>query len=192
MKFDSLRESTDEVAPDLAGERDAIRRWHSAWTPIRSICSAFPETRLTTGPANGGWSVQQVVQHLALSERLSLVYLRKKTQDPSRILPRDWALPIRKLKLAIYLGTPLKYRAPAMVSTPALPVNESLAQTLEGLDRVQHELLDFLASLPIESRHGLIYRHPIAGRLDLDGMFTFFTFHIRHHRPQVERLVGLK
>ncbi len=164
-----------------------IRHWLQTWDELMAQVQHFTPESIIQSPDQGSWSVQQVIQHLALSENLSLQYLRKKTLDPSTIPQKDFSYPIRKALLYLYLASPFKFKAPGIVSDNQFP-NEHFESTLDGLKANQKELLNFLANLPAQARTGLVYRHPIAGRLDLDGMFQFFTWHIQHHNRQIERI----
>ncbi len=164
------------------------KAWQHAWDTLRLQLTDLSDAQVTRTPSSGGWSIQHVIQHLALSEQLSLQYLKKKTLDPSRIPKRDIGYPIRKAMLYLYLASPFKYKAPAIVSTSQFSKKEDIQETLVGLIANQEELIGFIQKLPAEATTGMVYKHPIVGRMDLDGMFWFFTWHIRHHIRQVKRI----
>ena len=162
-------------------------KWLRTWDQLMTQVQQFTPESVIQSPAEGCWSVQEVVQHLALSEHLSLRYLRKKTLDPSAIPPKDFSYPIRKGLLYLYLVSPFKFKAPPMVSAEQFP-DEHMDTTLAGLRSNQEALLTFIENIPDQAKSGLVYRHPIAGRTDLKGMFQFFTWHIQHHSRQIDRI----
>lgn len=164
--------------------------WQMAWQMVWKDIEGLPETTLTSRPQQGGWSIQQVIQHLALSEQLSLTYLRKKTQDMQRVPPRDIWYPLRKLALKTYLRSPFRFTAPSLVTEDKFPRNESMDQTINRLKSNQEEMMSFLLGLPSGVRRHMVYRHPIAGRMDIDGMFMFFADHIHHHQRQIRRILA--
>lgn len=164
-----------------------IQQWKKTWDQLLTKVHEFPSEDIVRSPAPGMWSIQQVVQHLALSENLSLQYLKKKTLDPAAIPSKDFSYPIRKFLLYLYLASPFKFKAPGMVSDAHFPI-EPFETTLEGLQANQLAMLRFLEQLPEKAKTRLVYRHPISGRMDLEGMFQFFTWHIRHHTGQVDRI----
>lgn len=167
-----------------------IVEWLQTWDQLMTQVQQFTPESVIQSPAPGSWSVQEVVQHLALSEHLSLRYLRKKTLDPSAIPPKDFSYPIRKGLLYLYLVSPFKFKAPPMVSAEQFP-DEKMDTTLAGLRSNQEALLTFIDNMPDQAKTGLVYRHPIAGRTDLKGMFQFFTWHIKHHSHQINRIGNL-
>ena len=166
-----------------------ISNWQMTWDDVWQQVNGLPESTLTCQPPHGGWSIQQVIQHLALSEQLSLAYLKKKTLDLQRIPRRDIWYPWRKLALKAYLRSPLRYKAPGLVTEDKFPSEESMTQTVERLKANQTDLKAMVGGLPTEVIRMMVYRHPIAGRMDLDGMFLFFIEHIRHHQRQIQRIL---
>ena len=49
--------------------------------------------------------------------------------------------------------------------------------------------IGIIENLPDGYEKMLIYRHPLAGRLTLFQMLTFFKTHISRHENQIERLI---
>ncbi|MCF8237848.1 MAG: DinB family protein [Saprospiraceae bacterium] len=164
------------------------KAWQDAWDNLRLQLNELSDHQINKTPTGGGWSIQQVIQHLGLSEQLSLKYLKKKTLDPSRIPKRDMGYPFRKAALYLYLASPFRYKAPGMVSTSQFPKKEDIQDTMVGLVANQEEMIQFIQHLPANATKGMVYKHPIVGRMDLDGMFWFFTWHIRHHIRQIKRI----
>lgn len=162
--------------------------WLCTWDNLLGKIHHLEPELLTQSPAPESWSIQQVIQHLALSEHLSCRYLQKKTLDLNAIPPVDLFYPVRKALLFLYLYSPFRFKAPAMVATPQFP-EEAMGTTLNRLHANQAELIDLIMQLPDRTRRGLVYKHPIVGRMDLQGMLQFFTWHIRHHNRQINRII---
>ena len=74
---------------------------------------------LSRSPGEGEWSVAQVATHLAGAERRSLEYIRKKTQDPSRLWSAGLGAAARSLALTAALRSPLRFSVPPSVPEPA-------------------------------------------------------------------------
>ncbi len=176
------------MAPHTIPKQTTNKAWQDAWDTLRMQIKDLTDSQIIKTPAGGGWSIQQVIQHLGLSEQLSLKYLKKKTLDPSRIPKRDLGYPFRKAALYLYLISPFRFKAPAMVSSRQFANKEDIQETLVGIVAHQEEMIQFIRNLPPEATAGLVYKHPIVGRMDLDGMFWFFTWHIRHHIRQINRI----
>ncbi len=145
-------------------------------------------TKLTTRPAPHGWSVLQVLAHLVTAERLSMQYIRKKKQGiatASNTGPWD-EFKFWLLKMSQRIG--FKYRAPRAVvsSTPAF---NTLAQAGEAWAQQRADLKALLAEFTEDDLRKKIFKHPFAGRLNIVQTLIFFGEHVRHHEPQIERLI---
>ena len=47
----------------------------------------------------------------------------------------------------------------------------------------------YVESLPMERRTAEVYRHPMAGRMNVYRMLDFFIYHARHHQYQILRIL---
>lgn len=134
------------------------------------------------------WSVGQASNHLYLSEKLSLAYLRKKMSYPDTI-PRFhikswWGM----FKYKIIL-TSTKAKAPKQINMwedQEVLLPEQLDQKWSEL---RIELFDFIREKYPQFRNHLVYNHPFAGRLSMKQMLIFFNDHINHHTKQVRRIL---
>lgn len=141
-------------------------------------------------PGEGKWSISQILTHLLTSERLSLNYMKKKSQAPVNELGNTG------LKENIWFSMfslsqllPIRYKAPkALVeNTPSpLPFGELVRQW----NAFRLELNEFLDSLGPEKVRKKIYRHPVAGRLNAIHAVRFMDLHIKHHYPQVKAIIS--
>jgi hypothetical protein len=130
------------------------------------------------------------LNHLLLSEKYSLQYCEKKLSfDPS--LPKaGLAAAVRALFVKAYLLLPLKVKAPALISTSALPKEDDLANIKTQYQAQRQLLRTFLEQLEEGYLDREVYKHPFAGRLSFSGMFSFLTAHFRHHRKQIYRALA--
>ncbi len=155
---------------------------------LLSELSAVDESRLIKSPGEGQWSPVQVLQHLMLSENGSMQYVRKKTQSGyAGLKPSDWQGKLRSLLVGFYLSLPFKFKAPAVVDTPQFPEVKSFEEIREGYLQTRRRLGELLQGLPEEAFHVLAYRHPLGGRMDLNGMLHFFAAHFERHEKQIKR-----
>ncbi len=134
-------------------------------------------------PANGGWSIAQVVVHLALAEESALAYMRKKL-DHGGGQPVNFVGSIRLTLLNAALALPVRWKAPPIIATvPALPWPQAVARW----EAVRTAMRDAYATLPPGLEHHALFKHPLAGRMDLVQGLRFMRRHVRHHRGQVQR-----
>jgi uncharacterized damage-inducible protein DinB len=153
-----------------------------------SLLKNLPEEKLAASPYPGKWSISQIVTHLVTSEKLSLAYMKKKSLGIDGVKNSGITETLRLWLLIISQRIPVKYKAPKVVTEntpPAMP----LTALVEEWSALRNELKQFLER--IEDRHvrKVLYKHPLAGRLDVRQAMIFFREHINHHKPQIERLL---
>ncbi len=162
-----------------------------SWERTMALTEGWPEAKLTEAPPSGGWSVQQVIQHLWLSETGTQAYIRKKTKIPAEQLRRmGWRDYLRLWALEAALASPLRFKAPEPVSTPHLPVGESWAATMAKVEELLREWESLLRGLDPDYKERLLFRHPVAGLLTLEGVRRFLSRHQSHHRRQIRRILS--
>lgn len=147
----------------------------------------FKESDLNANPKSGGWSAFQICHHLILSEFQSLAYVKKKLSYNPKLKTANMATKMRQKLLMTYLSTPMKFKAPKGVDTPALPYESNWEQVEHEWENVRKELRAFLSILPAEMFEKEIYKHPFAGRLSLEGMLVFFEGHFDRHVKQIKK-----
>ena len=136
----------------------------------------------------GKWSVNQIVTHLLTSERLSLLYMRKKSLGIQNVGNSGIRESVKLMVLKVSQRLPLKYKAPGILveHTPeALP----LPQAIEQWNAVRNDLRKFLEGIADQNIRKMIYKHPVVGMLDVTQAMAFFHEHIHHHWPQVKSLL---
>jgi DinB superfamily len=151
----------------------------------------YSTEQLNQPAPDGGWSVLQNLHHLALAETYSLQYIRKKTSSgadklPSVGLSGRW----RGFLMWLYLTWPGKIKAPAGVSTEALPAHSTLAETRAAYEQVRGAWTAYLADIPPDLLNKAVYKHPIVGRVGFTQTFIFFNAHFDRHVRQMRRLIA--
>lgn len=132
------------------------------------------------------WSIEQILAHLITAEKLSVRYLEKKIQGIEQADATGIWEDVKMFLLTISQRLPLKFKAPKTVvdSTPTYDDLESLvsdwATTREQL-RVQ------LLKIKDEQVKAKIFKHIIAGKLNILHALDFLGEHIKHHMPQIRR-----
>lgn len=145
---------------------------------------SYKETDLNRKRSDGGWSAIQVVHHLIQAELGSLAYLQKKTQDISRSKQAGFLNRVRAFVLNFFLKSSIKFKVPAVLGD--VPESASLKETAEKWEGVRASLLQLCLSLPEEAFTRDLFRHPIAGRMNLMQMLDFFDSHFQRHLKQIE------
>jgi len=133
---------------------------------VRDAVEGLSTSQLDTPYRPDGWTVRQVVHHLADSHLHS--YIRTKfavTQDEPTIMPYD------------------ENKWSALEDARSGPVEQSL-QLLEGLHAGWVQLLESLT----EAEWGRKFKHPDRGLLSLDTNIAIYAWHGRHHTAHITEL----
>lgn len=144
------------------------------------------EKTLNTQPAEAEWSQIQVLFHLLYTEELARQYISKKLNNPLSITSPGLKNRIKLGMLTLALRSPIKFKAPAIVST--LPPYASWSETKERWEKNRQDLSFLLSDISDEMGLKAIFKHPIAGYLNLPQMLDFFYEHWQHHEKQIERI----
>jgi DinB superfamily len=145
-----------DVTPDK--RRDWIRQLDALPRDVRNALAELPAEGLDTPYRDGGWTVRQVVHHLADSH--SNAYLR--------------------IKLALTEATPaLKtYEEQLWAELPDSKLD--VAPSLAILDGIHTRLTIVLESLTPDQFERTAM-HPQWGRLTVDLLLQMYAWHSRHH-----------
>jgi len=165
--FDTIQQSREQLFKDLEN---------------------YTEDQLNQLPKSGGWSVLQVVQHLILTERASLMYVQKKTSSGLADIPDVGPENADMYKqMQIYMDGDTPAPAPPMVAN--VPERSTLATTRDEWDKARQDIADMLASFGENDLNKATYKHPLAGRLTIGQMLGFHKHHFNRHRRQIERVI---
>ncbi len=164
QQFNDLEESRKALFYDLRGQDDTI---------------------INKKPSGEAWSIAQVMEHLIMSEELSLKYLQKKTLDTSKAQVAGIGSHWRFFLTRTVFVMNIKYKAPSLINPPANFV--SIKQLEERWKAVRSETLKLLNQLPEADLKKEIWKHAIAGKMNIEQMLAFFAIHFNRHRKQVYR-----
>lgn len=139
-------------------------------------------------PAPEKWSVAEVIAHLITAEEMSLKYLLKKTQDTSREGKEGVKHQFRWLLVKIVFAFDIKFKAPDIVE-PKLGY-QSLADLEIHWTKVRQQTLELLGRLSDEELNKTLWKHAIAGKMNLHHMVEFFGTHYRRHKMQIGRTIA--
>lgn len=155
---------------------------------LTDILEKTPKEKLEKQPQPGKWSIAEILSHLITADRLSLGYMKKKSQGIELVDDAGW---FEELKMLIFIASqrlPINYKAPSGVlkNTPEnLDVNEQLNQW----ELIRKEYDEFLTKIPAPYVKRKIYKHPIMGRVDAKLCLQSIYEHYHHHLPQIKRLL---
>lgn len=138
--------------------------------------------------ALGQWSLGQVFAHLITSEKLSVQYLKKKYLGIEEQPRTGFIEELKMLTLVVSQRLPFKFKAPKVVvdNTPTFTDAAALA---EAWAATRTEMKDLLSRFTADQLTRKVYKHPVAGKLNIRQALRFFQEHLIHHTPQIKRLL---
>jgi hypothetical protein len=152
---------------------------------LKSIVDISPEQFFAKLPKK--WSISQILNHIMLSERLSLIYMKKKSLGIDTAGDTGLIEDVKFLLLKFSQRLPLKFKAPEVLGKSE-PDSPTLAEITAKWNNVRNEMLAFAEGLPEKYLKRKIYKHPVAGRLNIIQAIAFMREHVNHHLPQIKRL----
>ncbi len=133
-----------------------------------------------------GWSIIQVLSHLQVAETGTIKYMTKKMQAGDKMPDYGFGNKLRLTLTKRMLNSSLKWKAPKPV---AHPESESSLEEMKALwNTAREQTKTYLAAYPDQFLGKAVFKHPMAGRLDLAGAIDSMTYHQRHHLHQIKRI----
>ena len=144
--------------------------------------------KLNLKPNPDKWSIIQVMHHLIKSEQLSVIYIKRKISNKSLLENSNIKSKINAFALKWGLNLPLKFKAPTNVSD--VPDLDTFENVKLKWDKVRNSFSSIINDTSTEVLTKNIFRHPIAGRMNMIGTIEFFDSHFKHHHKQIKALLN--
>lgn len=155
---------------------------------IIELVKDLPAEKFNHAPS-GKWSIAQILTHILVAERLSVIYMRKKSQGVDQLEDAGFMAQVRLALLIVSQRIPsIKFKAPKIVlenTPPALSFHELVATW----EKQRNDLKTFLDGISEKNVKKEVYKHVYAGRLDARQGMIFLREHVNHHWPQINRLL---
>ena len=142
-------------------------------------------SRLVFQPAAEEWSALQMLDHIIRTEREILLVVYSNEHQPHRVGITDR---IRTRFLQGVFRSDRKVRVPSSAKI-VLPRNApELAVLQSDWGEVRTTLANNVERLTVRSSGQGLFRHPVGGWMDMQGVLDFLSVHILHHGYQLARL----
>ncbi|MCA6078568.1 DinB family protein [Fulvivirga sedimenti] len=133
------------------------------------------------------WSPVQILYHVKLSEQLSIGYLSRKIQVIDTLPKTSFRQTYRSWLLTLALRSPLKFKAPSVVSEiPDIPDYNILKLEYNDL---RTELEKVMSGIQPDQVNRSIMKHPRSGPINILQTMDFFQSHFQHHERQIRNLI---
>lgn len=143
--------------------------------------------KLNIKPSEDKWSITQIISHIIESETGTNKYVNYKLKEVDSLKNTGLKNLINSKGLNTALKSDKKFKAPAVVSNPA---NDLDFDTLKNQwDKSREYLANTVNNFPKKALKKAIFKHPVAGPLNILQTFDFLINHIKHHQKQLDDLV---
>jgi len=165
-----------------------FRKAESEREKVLHLIRDIPADKLLVNPRKGKWSISQILSHIIEVERISLAYMKKKSLGIAAARDSGIWEDFKFLVLLISQRLPLKYKRPRIISGHD-PASLTFPQIIQAWNAVRADLKDFLLTFDDRTIKRTIYKHAFSGRLNVVHAVKFFAEHLKHHLPQIKRLL---
>ena len=141
---------------------------------------------LNTCPAEGKWSIGQIVAHLLIVEQRTVGYIRHKIAKDEELSSSSVKNMINSILLKLALSSGMKFKAPQVIAS--VPDEVSLTSIRTEWDEARYEMEDMLTELSPALLDKCLFRHPYAGMLSISQTLSFLQDHFNHHLQQIHHL----
>ena len=155
---------------------------------VLSMISSLSGDKLNSH-LEGKWSIAQILSHIIASESLSVKYLNKKILGISESTNTGLREDIVMLVLVLSQRFPLRFRAPKVVVENTISY-QTIEQLNKEWEKVRMDMREVISRFHDTQLKKKVYKHPIAGMLNIQQALKFFQEHITHHTPQIKKLLS--
>lgn len=154
---------------------------------IFDLIQNLSDEKVNQKPSQNEWSIAEVMAHLIQAESLSVQYINKKKQDPSKLEKNTLMNKIKAKWLVWAFYLPFKYKAPALVNH--FKSEYILSELIQDWKKTRNQLKAIFENIDPKIQNKNLFKHPFAGRLNLAQMLDFMNIHIKRHTKQIEKLI---
>lgn len=142
---------------------------------------------LEKSPAEGKWSVAQVMYHLNKAESLSVLYVSKKRLGAAQLKRTGIWAQLKTLIAWIGFNIPVKYPAAKVLGD--MPGDVQYSEIKEEWLKTRQTLSNLLQSLSDAEIRKPIFKQPFFGRWNIFQMLSFMQIHFNRHKKQMMRAI---
>jgi hypothetical protein len=160
----------------------ALKRLDSVHRQLVSTVTSLAPNIYSERPAEGQWSVAEIVHHLCLVERRVIKELEGAiAREPQRVgfLRRFIPTSIVSLRL-------VRVKAPKAMNPLDAPARDL---ALQNFDQTRDNLKALCAAHGVERFRSLVFKHPFLGEMDGVATVSFIGYHEKRHYKQIREVL---
>ena len=155
-----------------------------------NLYQGINEKYLSETPLTGKWSILQNLQHLLRSEQLGLQYLQFKFIGDQAIPAVNLRNRFSLIILYVAFNSPFKFKAPEGKGLDIPENTGNITSLYNDFVETREALFDLISKIPDEKLAKAWFKHPYAGRMSLNDMLWFLSFHFKRHHLQILKVLA--
>jgi uncharacterized damage-inducible protein DinB len=156
----------------------ALRRLDTIHEKLISSVSELEPAVYLRQPADGEWSVAEIVHHLCLVEARVI----KELESAIARAPQRVSFLRRLIPTAIVSWRVIRVKAPKAMNPLDAPTRDA---ALENFDRTRTNLKTLCATHGPERFRNLVFKHPFLGEMNGVATVSFIGYHEKRHYKQI-------
>ena len=158
--------------------KKALQRLDSVHQKLISTISPLEPSLYAQRPAEGEWSVAEIVHHLCLVEARVIKELEAAiAREPRRVGFFRRLIPTSIVSLRL-----IRVKAPKAMNPLDAPTKDI---AVVNFDRTRNRLKTLCATHGHERFRNLVFKHPFLGEIDGVATVSFVGYHERRHYKQI-------
>jgi hypothetical protein len=162
--------------------KKALKRLDSVHQKLISAISQLDPSIYSRRPAEGEWSVAEIVHHLYLVEgRVTKELEAAIAREPRRVGFFRRLMPTSIVSLRL-----IRVKAPKAMNPLDSPAHD---EAIENFDRTRTNLKTLCAAHSEERFRNLVFAHPFLGEIDGVATISFIGYHELRHYKQIREVL---
>jgi hypothetical protein len=133
-------------------------------------------------------NILQIPDHLKTSEKLSVLYIKRKTGSGNKTAKSGFLSKFRLLSLKLAFILPIKFKAPKI--TDATGKDPDYKKLKSDWNEIRNDLKKLIQNLDESTLKSEIFKHTRVGMLNMEQAFEFIDTHFKHHQKQIFDLMA--
>lgn len=162
--------------------KKALKRLDSVHQKLLDAVSTLEPQRYSQRPADGEWSVAEIVHHLCLVEKR----VTKELEGAIARAPQRVGFFRRLIPTSIVSVRLIRVKAPKAMNPLDAPAKDV---AIENYDRTRNSLKALCATHGNERFRNLVFKHPFLGEIDGVATVSFIGYHEQRHYKQIREVL---
>jgi hypothetical protein len=162
--------------------KKALARLDAVHQKLLDCVSGIEANVYSQSPAEGEWSVGEIVHHLCLVEARVIKELENAIARP----PRKVAALRRLIPTSIVSRRFIRVKAPKGMNPVDAPTRET---AIQNFDQTRTSLKALCATHGEQRFRNLVFKHPVLGEIDGVATVSFIGYHELRHYKQIREVL---